>query len=44
LKNFKWETDDMASVMLDIQSGMKPTAAADKWLKANPKTVESWFE
>lgn len=44
LENFKWETDDMESVMLDIQSGMKPDEAADKWIKANAKTVDSWFE
>ena len=44
LEKFKWGTADMASVMLDIQSGMKPTEAADKWLKANPKIVDSWFE
>ncbi|GAX47703.1 ABC transporter permease/substrate binding protein [Pseudolactococcus reticulitermitis] len=44
LAKFKWEAADMESVMLDIQSGMKPTKAADKWLKANAKTVDSWFE
>ena len=44
LEKFKWGTADMASVMLDIQSGMKPTEAADKWLKANRKIVDSWFE
>ena len=34
----------MESVMLDIQSGMDPDEAADKWIKANAKTVDRWFE
>lgn len=44
LEKFKWTSDDMAGVMLDIQAGMKPTDAADKWIKANQKTVDSWFK
>lgn len=44
LTKFNWHTKDMESVMLDIQSGMKPSAAADKWIKANQKTVDSWFK
>lgn len=44
LENFNWETDDMASVMADIQSGMKPDEAADKWLEANQSKADSWFE
>ena len=44
LANFKWDTKDMESVMLDVQSGMDVNKAADKWIKANQKTVDSWFE
>ncbi|MCJ1996565.1 ABC transporter permease subunit [Lactococcus piscium] len=44
LEKFKWTSDDMEGVMLDIQAGMKPTDAADKWIKANQKTVDSWFK
>lgn len=43
LENFSWESSDMASVMADIQSGQTPEQAADKWLKANSETVETWF-
>ena len=44
LEKFKWTSDDMEGVMLDIQAGMKPADAADKWIKANQKTVDSWFK
>lgn len=44
LEKFKWTSDDMEGVMLDIQAGMKPTDAADKWIKANQKIVDSWFK
>jgi len=42
LSNFKWTSDQMASVMLAIQNGQKPEEAAKDWIKNNQKTVDSW--
>ncbi|WP_220738620.1 ABC transporter permease/substrate binding protein [Leuconostoc miyukkimchii] len=44
LDKFNWTKEDMESVMLDIQNGQTPKQAADKWLKANPKLVQSWYK
>lgn len=44
LDNFHWQKGDMESVMLDIQNGMSPEKAAQKWVDAHPKQVNAWFE
>lgn len=42
LNHFHWTTDDISSVMLDIQNGMDPKKAARKWVKAHPDQVARW--
>lgn len=44
MKNFKWTSDDMESVMYDVQNGQTPEAAAKKWIKAHKSQVDSWFK
>ena len=39
---FNWTTQDMESVMLDMNEGMDPADAAKKWIKANPEKVAEW--
>lgn len=41
-KNFKWTNDDQNSVAADIDGGMTPKEAAQKWIDANKDTVASW--
>jgi len=43
-KAFKWTNADQDSVATDIQNGMKPEAAAKKWVEAHPKEVEAWLK
>ncbi|MGT2958354.1 glycine/betaine ABC transporter permease [Streptococcus bovimastitidis] len=42
--NFYWTTEDMESVMLDMNNGMKPEDAAKKWIKANKDKVKKWTD
>lgn len=42
--NFFWTTEDMESVMLDMNKGMKPEEAAKKWIKANKNKVAKWLD
>ena len=42
LDAFNWTTEDMESVMLDINEGMSPEEAAEKWIKENKDRVEQW--
>lgn len=44
LNNFSWSQKDMESVMLDINNGMPPQAAAKKWLKNHPNQVKKWLD
>lgn len=44
LDNFQWETDDIESVMLDIQNGEDPEDAAAKWVEDNQDKVDEWTE
>ena len=43
LKRFSWETADMESVMLAIEGGEKPEAAAQAWVDANQDAVSYWI-
>ena len=43
VKKFKWTNNDQNSVSADIGKGMTPSAAAKKWIAANPKTVALWL-
>lgn len=44
LDNFHWTKDDMESVMLAIQNGKSPKAAAADWLKSHKKLADSWYD
>ena len=44
VKNFKWTNADQNSVAADIEKGMSPSAAAQKWIKANPAKVAAWLK
>jgi len=41
---FHWTKSDMESVMLEIQNGKSPKQAAADWIKANKKSVDSWYK
>jgi glycine betaine/proline transport system substrate-binding protein len=43
LKRFNWTSDDMASVMFDMEDGMSPEDAAGKWIDAHPDQVDAWL-
>jgi glycine betaine/proline transport system substrate-binding protein len=34
----------MSSVMLDMDNGMSPKKAANKWIKNHQSQVDSWFK
>ncbi|SOY67196.1 glycine betaine ABC transporter substrate-binding protein [Cupriavidus taiwanensis] len=44
LKKFQWKPGEIDSVMLAIQGGTKPDAAADAWISANAERVNAWLE
>jgi len=43
-KAFKWTNADQDSVATDIQNGMKPEAAAKKWVDAHAQQVQAWLQ
>lgn len=44
LKQFQWTSEDMGKVMVDIQDGMDPDAAAKKWIENNKDKVNKWLK
>ncbi len=44
LDQFNWTSDDMGSVMVDINEGTKPEEAAANWIEENPDKVAEWTE
>jgi glycine betaine/proline transport system substrate-binding protein len=42
-KNFQWSNEDQNGVAADIEGGMDPAAAAQKWIDANPDKVKAWL-
>lgn len=44
LANFSWTNDDQNGVAADIEGGMTPEEAAQKWIDANKDTVNKWLE
>lgn len=42
LDRFHWTPSQMSDVMLDVNAGMSPKKAANKWIKKNPKIVDQW--
>lgn len=43
LKNFAWNPGEIDSVMLAIENGAKPEAAAKEWVDAHPQRVSQWL-
>jgi glycine betaine/proline transport system substrate-binding protein len=44
LDQFKWDSDDMEEVMLEIQDGADPRDAAADWVEDNQDKVDEWTE
>jgi glycine betaine/proline transport system substrate-binding protein len=44
LKKFSWKPEEIGAVMLDVQNGSKPEAAAEKWIKGHDARVEGWLK
>ena len=42
LDAFNWTTEDIEAVMLDINEGMSPKEAAEKWVNENEDRVNEW--
>lgn len=43
LKNFSWKPEEIGSVMLAVEKGSKPEAAAEKWMNDNAARVAAWI-
>ena len=43
LTNFSWTNEDQNMVALDIENGMTPEEAAQKWIDANKDKVDAWL-
>jgi len=43
VKNFTWTNDDQNGVAADIEGGMTPEAAAQKWIDAHGDAVKAWL-
>jgi glycine betaine/proline transport system substrate-binding protein len=44
LKRFSWQPGEIDSVMLAIENGAKPEAAARQWVDAHPQRVSQWLQ
>jgi len=44
LDQFNWTPDDMAAVMIQIQEGKTPEAAAKEWVEQNKDKVDAWLK
>ena len=44
VKNFSWTNADQNAVAADIEGGMTPEAAAQKWIKANQAKADAWLK
>lgn len=43
LKKLSWKPEEIGSVMLAVEGGAKPAAAAEKWIADNPERVAGWL-
>jgi glycine betaine/proline transport system substrate-binding protein len=43
LKKFSWKPEEIGSVMLAVEGGAKPAAAAEKWMADNAARVSAWL-
>lgn len=44
LKKFSWTPTEIGEVMLAIEEGAKPAAAAQQWVQAHPQRVQEWLQ
>ncbi|MDQ8738151.1 glycine betaine ABC transporter substrate-binding protein [Paenibacillus sp. LHD-38] len=44
LDQFNWTPDEMAAVMIQIQEGETPEAAAKAWVEQNAEKVDAWIK
>lgn len=44
IDQFSWTSEDMESVLLDMNEGMSAEEAARKWIETNQETIEKWLE
>ena len=42
LKKFSWKPEEIGAVMLAVEGGSKPAAAAEKWMADNAARVADW--
>lgn len=42
LKKFSWKPEEIGAVMLAVEGGAKPAAAAEKWMADNAARVTEW--
>lgn len=42
LKKFSWKPEEIGAVMLAVEGGAKPAAAAEKWMADNAARVAEW--
>lgn len=42
LKKFSWKPEEIGAVMLAVEGGAKPAAAAEKWMNDNAARVAEW--
>jgi glycine betaine/proline transport system substrate-binding protein len=42
LKKFSWKPEEIGAVMLAVEGGAKPAAAAEKWMTDNAARVAEW--
>lgn len=42
LKKFSWKPEEIGAVMLAVEGGSKPAAAAEKWMADNAARVAEW--
>lgn len=43
LQKFSWQASEIGEVMLAIEEGAKPAAAAQKWVNEHPQRVQQWL-
>ncbi|WP_211460913.1 glycine betaine ABC transporter substrate-binding protein [Collimonas silvisoli] len=44
LRHFSWQPGEIDSVMLAVENGAKPAAAAKEWVDAHPQRISQWLQ
>lgn len=42
LQRFRWRPEEIGPLMLAVETGVKPAAAAASWIRAHPERVAEW--